>query len=221
MNRIATNPFTSNALKAARVLIASLTVFAGTPVVAGEPVATITAIRGEADVLPHGRDERHAAKPGMPLHVRDVVDTGALGRIRIQFADGSRLSLGSGSTFRISRFRFDREAGTVDALLNVARGFFRSVTGSLSLRRRTRVRTATATIGIRGTDFMGEATATRTQAFVIDGAVIVSNSDPAVDGNVLLEPGEGTSVVSGQAPRPKGRWPQEKVERFRSLTNIE
>lgn len=186
----------------------------------GLPIGEITAIQGNATILPAGAHRTRPASVGTVVYARDVLQTETNARMRIRFKDESLLTLGASASFRVNRFDYSKERGTVTALLTVAKGFFRSITGKLKLRRNTVVRTSTATLGIRGTDFMGEATSELTQVFVSEGAVAVTGLDPHSTNEVTLEPGEGTAVRAGEGPRAKRRWPQSKVERFESLTSL-
>ncbi|MGK0171981.1 MAG: ferric-dicitrate binding protein FerR (iron transport regulator) [Gammaproteobacteria bacterium] len=183
--------------------------------------AEVIALRGSASVIPASSDDTKAAFVGMKLATRDIVQTSSQGRIRLRFADQTVLTLGTNAIFRINRFRYSAKEKTVTSVWTIARGFFRSVTGGLRLRRTARVHTATATLGIRGTEFLGEASAELTQVFVADGAVVVSNVDPEQVGEVELKPGEGTTVGAGASPTPVKRWPQDKVNRFTRLTDID
>jgi hypothetical protein len=182
--------------------------------------AEVIALRGSASVIAASSDDSKPAFVGMKLATRDIVQTSSQGRIRLRFADQTVLTLGTNAIFRINRFRYSAKEKTVTSVWTIARGFFRSVTGGLGLLRTARVHTATAILGIRGTEFLGEATAELTQVFVADGAVVVSNADPEQLDEVELKPGEGTTVGVGASPTPVKRWPQDKVNRFTRLTDI-
>lgn len=99
-----------------------------------------------------------ALSVGSELSQGDLVRTGKDGRAQIRFSDGGLVSLQPGTDFRIDEYRFD--AATERSFFSLLRGALRSATGAIGKRDREnyRLRTPTATIGIRGTEFLAEET---------------------------------------------------------------
>jgi hypothetical protein len=103
------------------------------------------------------RDEqRLPASAGMGVRQSDVLVTGADGAVGVTFLDNSLLSLGPSSTLAIDRYAFDSTThdGQFDALLK--RGTLAVVSGRMVKRSpgSMRVRTPSAIMGVRGTEFV-------------------------------------------------------------------
>ncbi|HYY61270.1 MAG TPA: FecR domain-containing protein [Burkholderiales bacterium] len=104
--------------------------------------------------------ERLPARVGMPVQEADRVVTGADGTVGITFADNSLLSIGPRSTFAIDRYVFDSttHAGKFDSTLS--KGTLAVVSGKMVKQspEAMHVRTPSAIMGVRGTDFVVRVT---------------------------------------------------------------
>lgn len=99
--------------------------------------------------------ERLAVKPGMPIRQADKVVTGADGTVGITFTDNSLLSIGPNSALAIDKYVFDSttHAGQFDSTLS--KGSLAVVSGRIVKQspEAMRVRTPSAIMGVRGTEF--------------------------------------------------------------------
>ncbi|HMN82382.1 MAG TPA: FecR family protein, partial [Burkholderiaceae bacterium] len=88
----------------------------------------------------------------------DLVQTMADGRAQLRFTDGAIISLQPGTEFRIDEYRYDGQQQR--GFFTLLRGALRTATGAIGKRDRDdyRMQTPTATIGIRGTDYVAEQT---------------------------------------------------------------
>lgn len=97
-------------------------------------------------------------KVGDPVLEKDRIVVSAEGSAGVTLRDDTRISLGPRSTLVINGFSFDSKTqeGNVDT--SILRGTMRYVTGLVGRLSpaSVRVATATATVGIRGTDFIIE-----------------------------------------------------------------
>lgn len=88
----------------------------------------------------------------------DVISTQPNSSARLKFTDGGELTVSSGSQLKIDAYRFNTAAPREDNLvMSLLQGGLRSITGLISRRGDRdayRLQTATATIGIRGTDYI-------------------------------------------------------------------
>ena len=118
----------------------------------------IKVVRGAAHI--ERGAERLPAKVGMPVQEADRVVTGADGTVGITFADNSLLSIGPGSNFAIDRYVFDSttHAGKFDSTLS--KGTLAVVSGKMVKQspEAMHVRTPSAIMGVRGTDFVVKVT---------------------------------------------------------------
>ena len=69
-----------------------------------------------------------------------------------ELADGTKMSLGSGSEIVLDRFVYDPDTSSGDIVLSAVKGAFRFVSGSAK-DNSYRFLTSVAAVGIRGTDF--------------------------------------------------------------------
>jgi hypothetical protein len=92
-------------------------------------------------------------RPGEQIRAGDRVLTGEDGRVELRFMDGAVVAVQPRSDFKVDEFRYDRDGER--SFLSLARGAIRTVTGAIGKRVHEdfRLKTPTATIGIRGTDF--------------------------------------------------------------------
>jgi hypothetical protein len=87
----------------------------------------------------------------------DVISTERDSYALIRFPDGGQITLRPRTQVKLEQFQFDKEKPAADGfVMSLIRGGLRTVTGLVGKRGNRdafRMSTATATIGIRGTDF--------------------------------------------------------------------
>lgn len=93
-------------------------------------------------------------KAGDWLHPGQLISTGSDGRAQIRFSDGALVSLQPASKFRIDQYRFDRQEQR--GFYSLLEGTIRAISGRIGKRDSDdfRLDTPSATIGIRGTEFV-------------------------------------------------------------------
>lgn len=94
-------------------------------------------------------------RKGDSLEEGDVIATGAQAQAQLVMNDGGLISLRPDSRLRIDQFRFNGKAdGSERGIFGLLKGGFRAITGLIGKANKDnyKIRTATATIGIRGTD---------------------------------------------------------------------
>ena len=114
-----------------------------------------------------------------------VVNTGADSYAVLRFDDGQVVALQSRSTFRIDSYKYEQASpGTGEVLLSLLKGGVRAITGLVAKSNRSAfaLRTSTATIGIRGSDFM-----------IVDFA---GNYGQVLDGSISVTTAKGSGVFS-------------------------
>jgi hypothetical protein len=121
---------------------------------AADNVGEIKIAKGEVVVDRGGKPM--AAQVGMPLAAADVLKTGADGSVGVTMRDNSRLSAGPNSVLSLDRFEFDptTHEGRFDSGLQ--RGTLAVVSGRIARQspQAMTVRTPSAVLGVRGTDFV-------------------------------------------------------------------
>lgn|SRR4051794_16979270 len=90
-------------------------------------------------------------KVGDLVYMGDVVQTGADGRLGINFTDGSSFNLSSNARMALNEFVYDPNGKSNSTLFNLIRGTFTFVGGNIAKTGDMKVDTPVATMGIRGT----------------------------------------------------------------------
>ena len=104
-------------------------------------------------VAPSG--EKRALKSGDAVAATHKIETEAGSGASVVLRDGTVLVLGPSSQLDLKQFSFDTTTQEGGLFVSLARGSLRMISGLLGKRPETvRIDTQTATIGIRGTDFI-------------------------------------------------------------------
>ena len=129
--------------------------FAWSPVAAqGNAVGQIKKVSGQTQIERAGA--KVAARMGDPVYAQDVIETGADGSIGITFVDNTTMSAGPNSEISLDEYRFDSSNFNGAMTTNVRKGTLSMVSGDIarSSPGAMKVRTPTATMGVRGTSFV-------------------------------------------------------------------
>jgi hypothetical protein len=128
-----------------------------TAVAQAQDTASVTATNGTVVVQKRDGSVRSVA-PGSTLQQGDVIITQPNSAARVKFTDGGDLSVAPNSQLRIDQYSFDSAAPQKDNMVvSLLKGGLRTVTGLVGKRgdrEAYKVQTGTATIGIRGTEFI-------------------------------------------------------------------
>jgi len=135
-------------------LLAAVFAAASAAVCYANDVGQIKNLRGTVHLERDG--QRLAAAPGMGVKQADVLVTGADGTVGVTFLDNSLLSLGPRSTLAIDRYSFDSTTHDGQFDTSLKRGTLAVVSGRIVQRspEAMRVRTPSAIMGVRGTEFV-------------------------------------------------------------------
>ncbi len=87
-----------------------------------------------------------------PIYTGDIIKTSGDGEAQIRLDDDTKLVVGPNSYMVVDEFVFDSRNKAKKVSLNAVRGAFRFITGS-SRKDAYEIKTPTATIGVRGTEF--------------------------------------------------------------------
>ena len=121
---------------------------------AAQSAGTIKVLTGSATVT---RDAAVLpAAIGQRIFPGDRIATSSPGYLGIVFRDDTRMTLGPNGEFLVREFDFDASSYAGNLVVSFLKGTVRVVTGIIAKHSPDRVKfdTATATIGIRGTDFI-------------------------------------------------------------------
>ncbi|NVK20653.1 MAG: FecR domain-containing protein [Methylocystaceae bacterium] len=204
--------------------LALLTFLFTAPLSAQEVAGMVEKIRGIATATNETGVSELA--PGSTVYVDDSLKTESRARLLIKFKDGSRLTLGENALIIVDDLLYQPDTDKQSQTIDVVRGVFSFVSGSIAKANYSNLtfRTPVATIGIRGTEFLGGELTVGMAAGrphygfqIYDGAIEVQ----APGGSVVLdEPGEGTFLPLTRiaAPTPVRQWtPEEAAEAQEAL----
>ena len=115
-------------------------------------IGQITAVSGTASI--ERNQAQIMAKAGLKIEEKDIIHTGAKTQVQIIFNDKTTVTLGSNTNFIVNTYEFSDSANS-KAEFQLTKGFLKSVSGKIGklAPERFKIKTKTATIGIRGTTF--------------------------------------------------------------------
>ena len=141
-------------------------------------IGSVTFVIGRASVERAGESVSLAS--GSELKVGDLLLTPANGHVHIKFVDGALVSLRPSSSLKIVEYRYDPQnpAGS-QVRFELEQGVVRAISGKAaeSAKDKFRLNTPLAAIGVKGTDFVVEASGSRVNAIVNQGAIILAPFD--------------------------------------------
>ncbi|ETR72608.1 MAG: hypothetical protein OMM_07419, partial [Candidatus Magnetoglobus multicellularis str. Araruama] len=170
----------------------------------GLSLGKIKLVQGEAVII-HYHDSQvgYKAKTGQPLYQKDKIITLNTGRVSFQLNDGSQMSMSTNATMTINKSVFDPIKSDRTVFMNMPKGKSRFTVRKLKKFRRSavKIKTATAIIGVRGSDFIVMASEQKTEIVTLDETILEVNSlfDPTAQA-VLLQSYERSEVESDALP---------------------
>jgi|TARA_R110002072_G_scaffold2139_1_gene17888 hypothetical protein len=162
------------------------------PVFAHAEIGAISEIKGNGEILRENQSDKLLAELALDIFSNDDIRTGN-GRIAIQFIDDSVIRLTEHSKVVIDKFIFDSNPEKSELALNFIKGTGRFVTGKLKRikKENIKIRTNSATIGIRGTDFTVSVDETGRSM-----VILLPNPDGTASGEITVSTFAGTVVMN-------------------------
>ncbi|MCP1573996.1 hypothetical protein J2S30_002375 [Herbaspirillum rubrisubalbicans] len=144
----------------AGMVMASVLLLAQVQALAQESTASLAAIVKvlHGDVQAQRAGKMQPLGIGARLYAGDRVVTGAASSVGFTLRDDTRMSLGPNSQFQLEQFAYNDATDEGNIAVRLTKGTLRYVSGLIGKHapQRQQVTTPTATIGIRGTDFIVE-----------------------------------------------------------------
>lgn len=121
---------------------------------AGEPAGQIKRMQGEVTVVRN--QQVIVATPGFEVEAKDRLRTGKDGSVGMTTTDNSLISLGPNSQLVIDQYAFNQQSQDGNIAVRFLKGSFAVISGLLAKAQPAKAKfaTPTATIGIRGTEFV-------------------------------------------------------------------
>ena len=155
-------------------------------------IGSISEFRGNGEILRENQSDKLLAELALDIFSNDDIRTGN-GRIAIQFIDDSVIRLTEHSKVIIDKFVFDPNPEKSELVLSFIKGTGRFVTGKLKRikKENIKIRTNSATIGIRGTDFTVSVDETGRSL-----VILLPNPDGTSSGEITVTTFAGTVVMN-------------------------
>ena len=171
------------------IIFAALLSALGSSVAHAAPAGRVLVAVGDTVALRNGVEIKLAR--GDAVQSGDTLRVGEASNMQVRFTDEGIAALRSNSVLRIDDYQFEDKAGAGKSFLSLVKGGMRAITGLIGHKNRDNyaVRAVTATIGVRGTNFV--LAQCNNDCFNKDG----SKADNGLFGGVT----EGRIAVSNQA----------------------
>jgi hypothetical protein len=159
-------------------------------------IGSISAIRGEVNIF---RDHKHfLAHKGSLIEERDLIETSKGAKVQILFNDKGVISLGQKSKFKIEKYLFTKKYK--EAKFHVLKGAFKSITGKIGkiAPKKFQLKTQNATIGVRGTIFIGETSNKEDHIVCNKGSIFITTPN----GQIVLSQNQKSTIRKNFAPSP-------------------
>ena len=155
-------------------------------------IGEISELSGNGEINRGDSEVNLDAKIDSDIFSFDDVRTGN-GRLAIQFLDDSVVKLTEHSKLVIDEFIYDPDPAKSKLALNMASGTARFITGKLGLinKENISIKTPTASIGIRGTDFT--ATVDELGRSLI---ILLPNADGTSSGEITVTTAMGVEILN-------------------------
>ncbi len=125
------------------------------PILASAMVGKVIYAAGEVKAI-NAQGVERALRRGSKVFNGDQIQVAVKSRAQVRFTDGGFMSLRPATHFTVDEYKFKGKAdGTEKGFFSLLKGGFRALTGAIGRKNRPayQVRTAVATIGIRGTGY--------------------------------------------------------------------
>jgi hypothetical protein len=155
-------------------------------------IGEISELRGNGEILRQTGGDKLLAELALDILSYDSVFTGN-GRLAIQFVDASIIKLTEHSKIVIDEYIYDPDPTKSKLALNMASGTARFITGALGKidKRNISIKTPSANIAIRGTDFT-----TTVDELGRSLVILLPDADGTTSGEIAVETWSGTEILN-------------------------
>src|SRR3954454_11868662 len=154
-------------------LIAAVLVMLSGRTVLAQSAGTVIGVAGNCFVVSGG--SRAALRLGQPVQVGDILDVAASAKLKLRMADGSIISVASGTQVTIRAYAVDAAGQRQNAALSLGQGLLRAVVAPVTGPAKFEVDTAVGTAAVRSTDWFVEAFPASMQVGVLIGTILMTS----------------------------------------------
>jgi hypothetical protein len=145
-------------------------------------IAFIPAFNGKAEITRDGKIIDVVV--GIKIKTHDSIKTYDKTKLQLMFKDKTRITIGKNSQFSVEDYLFDEEKpNKVKATFRFSKGLFRTISGKIGKlnKNKFKIKVKSATIGIRGTEFVVLVTKSNTKISVSHGAIYFTKNNIVTD----------------------------------------
>lgn len=176
-------------------------------------IATISSFKGQVSIL--RADKVLKGKVNFQLLEKDIVKTNRKSRVKIHFNDNTYITIGQNAVLDIANYTYDKRNPQLSkSNFQFLQGAFKVLTGIIAktARKRFKLKTRTATMGVRGTIIIGN----QKEIACLGGAIEVSSKNKTV----FVSSGMITQTVYDQAPSTPKKYNYEQIKNIYSDMGI-
>lgn len=189
----------------------------------GKPVGIIRGIGKDAIIIHAGILRGYRAKADLPLFKGDTLITQTDARIKFELNDGSIITMGQESKLTLSRSVFDpaKKARSSFILMDSGNARFEVTKPADFGLSEFSVKTQTALVSVKGSDFILKADEKITQVTALDDTLLEVVSLSAPDAEPLrVRASERTFVEHGKLPSPVEKISRDVIEKMKEELRI-
>jgi hypothetical protein len=192
------------------------------PGIQAEPVGTFTQVVGQVDLLKPGANQVIPVKVQTGAEERDEISTQCLARGEIKFVDDTILTIAPESRIIIESYMFDAQKGQRQAIAKVTNGLVEGVVTKIMSPGESGImlKTHTAIMGVRGTEFYLLLGPDFTDVLVKRGRVCAWNIDRDVKGEACVNALQASRIGAGLAPSAPAAFNADHLNLLKGLVNI-
>lgn len=183
----------------------------------GPVVGQIRQVAGMVVIVHQSQDYGYRAAQDLGLFEGDTIFTGKDGSAAFKLNDGSFITLSSGTEMKINKSVYAPKQKTRSSFLKMIAGKARFVVKKFVDARHSefKVKTKTSVAGVRGSDFIIDASETVTEITTLEKTEleVISLADPDAE-PVILHDFEKTEVRIGMRPEEAQKVKAEEIDRL-------
>lgn len=191
---LALSPTISSAAEETRITTTATTSAANSVQAASSRVYVVS---GSVSVT-HGKNPAHRVTDNEIIASDTLINTGEKSSALLKFEDGQVVTMQANSTFHVREYRYDvKQIEKSNIVFSMLRGGMRFFTGLIGQQRKSafRLYAPTATIGIRGTEFMVVMVDGSMYSQVLAGSIDMTNAA----GTTVIGAGQSAAIASSNA----------------------
>lgn len=180
----------------------------------GAPIGKILIVQGEAVLIHTGEKKGYRADKDVSLYKGDTVVTRDRSRLRYQLNDESVVTMAAETRVVLSQSEYSEDSGRA-AFLKLDGGKARFLVKKLLKAKRSefKIKTPTALVGVRGSDFIINASLLLTEVTTLKHTLLEVLSGAALDKPpVMLSDLQKTSIEKGALPSDVVNISEEEME---------